>query len=146
VPSLTQTNDGNYSNRNLGNGWCTVEYNVKEFAYDGGDCSAFNLYPDCEVSLSSLLGNGYCNGGAYNTPACGFDDDDCLETQNLTIKACNVDQADLLGDGVCQGEPYNTDECDWDKGDCIEFNKAYPDCKVQSPELVRNWLVLWWRV
>jgi hypothetical protein len=35
---------------------------------------------------------------------------------------------------------YNTEECDWGKGDCIEFNKAYPDCKVQFPELVGNGL------
>lgn len=98
------------------------------------------MYPDCPVSLPSLLGNGYCNGGVYNTEACGFDHGDCVEDTiaNLSVKGCSVPLPELLGDGKCQGGPYNTEACDYDGGDCIKFNEEYPDCDIEFPELLGN--------
>jgi len=128
-----------YSRLEIGNGWCTREYNIKECGYDGGDCTTFNQkYPDCDVEFPTLLGNGYCNGGAYNSQKCGYDDGDCLDKKELAESNCNVDRPDLLGDGVCNGRAYNTVECNWDSGDCLVFNAEYPDCNVEFPELIAN--------
>jgi hypothetical protein len=42
-------------------------------------------YPNCTVSFPSLIGDGNCNGGDYNTPECGFDKGDC-EDVNAKMK------------------------------------------------------------
>jgi hypothetical protein len=129
-----------YSQLEIGNGWCTTEYNTPECGYDGGDCAEFNSnYQNCAVQFPSLLGNGYCNGGIYNTAECNWDGGDCLEQQqNFNMTNCSVERPDLLGDSVCHGGEYNTEDCGWDAGDCLVFNANYPDCKVEFPELIGN--------
>jgi len=47
--------------------------------FDGGDCLDFNAkFPGCVVDRPRRVGDGYCDGGAYNTAACQFDGGDCL--------------------------------------------------------------------
>ena len=46
----------------------------------GGDCEEFNAkYPNCNVDYPESIGNGGCDGGAYNTTECGFDGGVCLD-------------------------------------------------------------------
>eukprot|EP00979_Chaetoceros_neogracilis_P011465 scaffold2835_cov280-Chaetoceros_neogracile.AAC.7 len=40
-------------------------------------CSNKENYPNCNVSSPSFIGDGNCDGGDYNTAACGFDGGDC---------------------------------------------------------------------
>ena len=64
--------------RLLENDICNIVFNHPDCAYDGGDCSEFNLiYPGCEVDDISLLGNGVCNGAPYDSNLCRFDGGDC---------------------------------------------------------------------
>ena len=52
---------------------------TEECGWDGGDCIEFNeKYPDCDVFVTNLIGNGICDGGDYNTWECGWDGGDCL--------------------------------------------------------------------
>lgn len=83
-----------------------------------------------------MLGNGYCNGGAYNTEACDWDGGDCEQVVEYS-RSCQVSETFLLSDGYCHGF-LNTEECAWDGGDCDEFNRNFPDCKVKNPELIGN--------
>jgi len=97
---------------------------------------------ECDVPIPDYIGDGYCDGGAYNTDACGWDggdccvctctDDDytcgsngynCLDPDvppNCSggVGECNVPIPDWVGDGYCDGPPYNTAACNWDGGDC----------------------------
>lgn len=61
--------------------------------------------PQC---LSSLLGNGDCDGPCNNF-LCNFDGGDC-------IKDCQCDPS-KLNDGMCDSDCNNFD-CSWDYGDC----------------------------
>lgn len=64
--------------RLLENNVCNLLFNHPDCAYDGGDCSEFNLiYPGCEVEDISLLGNGICDGSPYDSNLCRFDGGDC---------------------------------------------------------------------
>jgi hypothetical protein len=92
-------------------------------------------YPNCIVNSPSLVGDGTCDGGDYNTAECGFDGGDC-EDFNNKYPNCNVAFPYLIGDGLCDGGDYNTAECGFDGGDCEDFNAKYPDCTVSYPPLV----------
>ena len=101
-------------------------------------------YPYCYVSLPSLIGDGYCDCGDYNTIECGFDGGDCEEdcpdcypNCDDFYPNCNVQYPSLIGDGNCHAGDYNTAECGFDGGDCDYFNK-YPNCNAQSPWRIRN--------
>lgn len=80
----------------LGDGKCDYgAYNTAECQYDNGDCCSLSCSPglhhkcgshgydckdpklECAVDDSKLLGNGKCDGGAYNTLNCDFDHGDC---------------------------------------------------------------------
>ena len=61
----------------IGNGYCHYHYNTIECGWDGGDC-AVDGHPMCHVDDPTLLGNGDCNGGEYNTEACAYDLGDCV--------------------------------------------------------------------
>ena len=58
-------------------------------------------YPDCNVSIASAIGNGYCDGGRYNTEKCGWDGGDCLVEG---YPDCHVDIPSWIGNGYCHGE------------------------------------------
>ncbi|GFH61719.1 hypothetical protein CTEN210_18195 [Chaetoceros tenuissimus] len=123
----------------LGDGQCDEKYNTLECGYDLGDCSEFNaLYPDCTVDNVRLVGDGYCNGGAFNVEECGFDGGDCLEFNQKYGSDCNIEFPYFLADDECDGGAYNTIECNYDGGDCIEFNTQYRNCIVDNPYLVGN--------
>ena len=48
--------------------------NTYQCKFDGGDCLEFNVaYPLCDVEKPSLVGNGVCDGGEYNTERCAWD-------------------------------------------------------------------------
>lgn len=44
---------------------------TEECGFEYGDCK------DCQVDDYSLLGNGHCDEGLYNTEACLWDGGDC---------------------------------------------------------------------
>ncbi len=70
-------------------------FNSKNCKFDGGDCDDLNQkYPTCGVldprsdyhegtdffdNELSGLGDGKCNGGAFNTEQCGYDAGDCIK-------------------------------------------------------------------
>jgi hypothetical protein len=83
-------------------------------------------YPNCNVDYPSWIGNGYCEGGDYNTAECGFDGGDCDYFNNYPN--CNAQPPWRIGDGYCDGGDYNTAECGFDGGDC--------DCNVPYPEKI----------
>ena len=105
--------------KQIGDGICDQEFNRKDCAYDGGDCVASNIagnYPNCTVEEPILIGNGWCDGGKYNTEECNFDDGDC-SSFNEKFPNCTVDKPYAIGNGFCTAE-YNTPECGNDGGDC----------------------------
>jgi hypothetical protein len=65
----------------IGNGVCDLELNITECGFDGQDCALGAL--KCVVPAPELLGNGYCNGGDYNSAACNFDDGDCIDCNEI---------------------------------------------------------------
>ena len=58
---------------------CDGILNIAECGFDGGDCEEFNSkYPaGCAVPDTTLVGDGFCNGGRYATIGCGRDGGDC---------------------------------------------------------------------
>ena len=56
---------------------------------DGGDCDG------CLVENPSHVGNGICDGGNYNTEACGFDGGDCDD--KATVCGTSPFQEDYRG-------------------------------------------------
>lgn len=126
----------------IGDGTCHTNFNIDECGHDDGDCTELNnQYPECAALAAKFglhetmdlerIGDGICDGGVYNTEACGFEGGDCED-------ACDVStHAYYLADGYCQGfSNYNTRECGYDHGDCLEFNAKYPDCHVKLPEKI----------
>ena len=103
------------------------------FAATGGDCSAVDGYPDCDVAYPEDIGNGVCNED-YNTVDCGYDGGDCTDP---LYPNCNVPYTYAVGDGYCDGGPddgnFNTEACGYDGGDCVWFNTNYPNCYVDFP-------------
>jgi len=109
VPTPIPTSPYNF----VGDGICDATYNNAANNWDGGDCCASTCvsgtpptgnpcgqYPyiclnpaatdSCAVAGDAKLGNGFCNPGVYNTPACGYDGGDCCSatcTAGLTY-AC----------------------------------------------------------
>lgn len=78
----------------LENNNCDIVFNHPDCAYDGGDCSEFNLiYPGCEVDDMSLLGNGECNGSPYDSKLCRFDGGDCSIENVIKAKYPLCEQA-----------------------------------------------------
>jgi hypothetical protein len=63
---------------------------------DGRDCVQFlKLYPSCIVPLPELVGNGECDGVAYNTTDCGWDGGDCIiKNNNNNVDDDSVDDDD----------------------------------------------------
>ncbi|GFH56522.1 hypothetical protein CTEN210_12998 [Chaetoceros tenuissimus] len=118
----------------------TVENTTRKNAVLMGeqDCTIAE-YPDCRVDSPHYIGDGECEGGAYNTEECSFDGGDCLEF-NTKYPDCKVDYPIYIGDGLCFDniESYNTEECGFDCGDCDEYNlykfwiEKYPDCRVDD--------------
>ena len=86
-------------------------------------------YPNCVVSDPSLIGNGQCDFGNYNTATCDYDGGDCDKLNQFPN--CKARDPTRIGDGrcdmddVCKDEFYNED-CGWDGGDCSAPN--YPNC------------------
>lgn len=80
---------------------------------------------ECQVEFPDYLGDGYCDGGDYNTEECDFDGGDCV-TFNTDYPNCDVPEPEVVGDGFCddqhnQDTPiYNIADCDFDGGDCAQ--------------------------
>ena len=63
---------------NIGDGYCDLELNTTACGWDGLDClGGFGSDPTCQVPDKAKLGDGLCDGGVYNTEACGYDNGDC---------------------------------------------------------------------
>ena len=133
-------------------------YNNVRCSYDGGDCEEFNVvfnqkhpdclggdhscstfnatFPGCMVEDPDFVGDGLCDGKAYNIPECNWDNGDCDDWNDLypdckkeglrcaswkeEYPDCDVDSPEFVGDGLCDGMPYNTTECPFDGSDCLE--------------------------
>lgn len=107
---------------------------------DGGDSggSAGGDTGDCGAANPSWIGDGYCDGGEYNTEACGYDGGDCCAATCVpgdyacgsngydcvdepAVGACTAPRPDWIGDGYCDRDPaYNNEACGYDGGDCCE--------------------------
>ena len=94
------------------------------------DCEHFNfLYPNCSVPSPTVIGDGFCDVGVYNTSECGWDEGDCVRFERQ-YPNCSVDLPNLIGDGTCQNAEYNVIECGFDGGDCKDHNTFFPDCDI----------------
>ena len=97
-------------------------------------------YPDC-TAYTYYLGDGGCDGGDYNTRACGWDGGDCCNSTCVgtcssyyfdcrdpaapdAYPDCRASSISFVGDGDCDGGLYNTRGCAWDGGDCCNSTCA----------------------
>ena len=135
----------------IGDGNCDFEYNNAACGFDGYDCLTGTVdcrtdvgslcttykkkYPDCPFIDPRRIGNGVCDGGAYNVLECGMDGGDC-DNYN-SYPNCNVENPGRIGNGACDGGDYNVLECEMDGGDCVKYN-SYPDCNVENPAWIGN--------
>ena len=85
----------------------------------------------CNVTNKSKLGDGTCDGIAYNNKLCRYDgatlnamdiqhfptDGDCADF-NRNFPFCNTTNVTKVGDGVCN-EEVNTTTCKFDGRDCL---------------------------
>eukprot|EP00588_Corethron_pennatum_P019395 CAMPEP_0194323532 /NCGR_PEP_ID=MMETSP0171-20130528/25803_1 /TAXON_ID=218684 /ORGANISM="Corethron pennatum, Strain L29A3" /LENGTH=453 /DNA_ID=CAMNT_0039082197 /DNA_START=42 /DNA_END=1403 /DNA_ORIENTATION=- len=84
------------------------------------------------------LGDGKCDGGAFNVEECAYDRGDCTEF-NAKYPACEEFQNSgygtphSVGNGQCNKQ-FNVVQCGYDGGDCDEFNRLYPLCDFGYPE------------
>ena len=62
----------------IGDKTCNGILNNVDCGFDGNDCAEYNLnYPGCRVNDTNLVGDGFCNGGVYDTIQCVRDGGDC---------------------------------------------------------------------
>lgn len=105
------------------NGRCDGWMNTFECDYDGEDCASFNLqYPSCHVPDTNIVGDGFCNGGIYNTIACGNDGgdcDNCPPAIKSDVMTYSLSSADVNGDGLTDIIIGNSNT-----GNQILFNKG----------------------
>lgn len=88
-----------------------------------------DIYPNCQVSDLSLIGDGICDFGDYNSEKCGFDGGDCDRFNQIVTDYPQCKARDILriGDGQCDtDEEYNNEDCGYDGGDCA--HPEYPNC------------------
>lgn len=61
---------------------------------------------DCVVERPDFLGDGYCDNGAYNTPACDWDHGDCCaETCVDAVYECGYTAFNCTNPGVNSAAP-----------------------------------------
>lgn len=139
----------------IGDGYCDAELNNTICGFDGQDCADSPV--KCLVPVTSLLGDGSCDGGPYNTPACNFDNGDCIECNSkvsdpmrigkyfasqflflrLVYSKSDFHQHSIPGNGICDGGLFMTlDSCSNDGHDCDNFLNNYPNCAAPEPEKV----------
>lgn len=80
-------------------------------------------YGLCNVPDKSKLGDGFCDGGEYNTKFCRYDGGDCVNVNTRLsflpwISECPTKTKEKLMDGTCD-EENDVDECKWDGFDCL---------------------------
>lgn len=102
-------------------------------------------YPNCDVANVYEIGDAYCDDGAYNTNACGWDDEDCTvpsaapsSMPSVKYPDCPISLQEKIGDGICDGGRYNSERCGWDGGDCLTFNAHFPNCDVEVPSKIAD--------
>ena len=123
----------------IGDGWCDYDtaggyYNSPACAYDGGDCCeescessssqcGANGYdcqdPEyaCVVDYPSWIGDGWCDGGEYNTEQCGYDGGDCCE------ESCNPDA--VYDCGISGYECIDPEYADFSMSYSASFSAEY---------------------
>lgn len=91
---------------------------TKKDAEDGGDCKG-QCNPGC---AAPMVGDGLCQA-ACNVTQCGYDDDDCIPTEDECAAGC---PRSWQGDGICDAACRNAD-CGDDHGDCE--GQCAPGCE-----------------
>ncbi len=101
----------------FGDGYCDPKspLNIEICGYDGRDCYECMVHELGDPSFNvSKLGDGTCDGGAYQAQSCYYDGGDCVSFIE-DYPDCEAEFPRLVGDGTCQSE-YDTEECGGDGG------------------------------
>jgi hypothetical protein len=78
---------------------------------------------ECAVENKEYLGDGYCDGGDYNTAECNWDGGDCCEhTCRANNQGCPLDKMDCIGENEIV-RVDNSFPCDMAKMD--EFKRLF---------------------
>jgi len=127
----------------ISRGYCRPECGIdKEFF----DCIYFQeKYPNCNATKLldfTKIGDGVCDYSEYNTPECGYEDQDCVIVkptceENRSFNKSSFNAYSIIGNGQCDLE-YNTIECGFDGGDCLGFREKYRNCTVQNSSMIDN--------
>ncbi|CAM9269075.1 unnamed protein product [Pylaiella littoralis] len=92
----------------IGDGYCDIDLNTAECAYDGGDC--------CECTCENSPDNTCGQYGFY----CIDPGAACVNDDDITVDMVeNCGYVGAIGDGHCH-ETNNNAECNYDGGDCCE--------------------------
>jgi len=82
----------------------------------------YDKYPYCSILVTEIpkIGDGYCDGGQFNSIACVFDGGDCIDF-NLEYPNCKATEPELVGNDECNFE-LNNEDCNFDGSDCCPFD------------------------
>ena len=104
---------------NIGDNTCDGILNNEDCGFDGDDCTEFKIkYPGCPIPAdTTLLGDGFCNGGVYDTIQCARDDGDCDQ------QCPDVPESEKITTSIATGDFDNDSHHDIVFGNCLLSNQ-----------------------